>query len=439
MIILGIIVAILIFTIIVMIHEWGHFQSARFFWVKVHEFWLGLPPRAKKIFTDKKWTLFSLNWLPFWGFVKLAWETPITFYLYDENKKFLNNQDLEVFIKQGKNIFSKDWEKISENDKKEILEILEENKKDYNLSKKSWWKQSIIILAWIFMNFVLAFFIFFVLFLVWVKPIWINTKIDTNLELKLLPTFKQAIEKWVLIKKDWVIVNPTSWSLAEKSWLQKWDIITEINSEKINSIEEFRKILSENKNNEIEVQIICWENCQKKSKIKIWEDWLFWAYISENISKNENFQYKYSFTDSTKYAFLETKNQVLMTFKWIWLLVKNIFFPETEKQKQEAIEQMSWPIWIVNFISNTLEAWFVFLLVIWAIISINLWVFNLLPIPALDGWRFLFIILNSLCKAIFRKKFLTENIENIIHLSFFAILFALSLIIAYNDISKIIW
>ena len=70
-------------------------------------------------------------------------------------------------------------------------------------------------------------------------------------------------------------------------------------------------------------------------------------------------------------------------------------------------------------------------------ISINLWVFNLLPIPALDWWRFLFITINSIMKRIFGKKIISEKTEAFLHFWFFVLLIALSLIIAYNDLNKI--
>ena len=159
----------------------------------------------------------------------------------------------------------------------------------------------------------------------------------------------------------------------------------------------------------------------------------------ENITINKDFEYKFWVLDSAKYAFLETKNQVLLTFSALSDLAKKIFTPETKTERQEAINSMSWPIWIVNFISETFSSWILFLLIIWALISINLWVFNLLPIPALDWWRFLFIILNSIFSKIFWKKFFSENMETIIHFIFFMILIALSLIIWYNDIVKIFW
>ena len=63
---------IAILSILVLVHELGHFMVARFFGVRVDEFGFGLPPRitGKKI----RGTLYSLNWLPVGGFVKLAGE-----------------------------------------------------------------------------------------------------------------------------------------------------------------------------------------------------------------------------------------------------------------------------------------------------------------------------------------------------------------------------
>jgi regulator of sigma E protease len=68
------IVFILILGILVLIHELGHFLVARAFGVRVEEFGFGLPPRIwGKAFT-KGGTIYSVNWLPIGGFVRLAGE-----------------------------------------------------------------------------------------------------------------------------------------------------------------------------------------------------------------------------------------------------------------------------------------------------------------------------------------------------------------------------
>ncbi len=67
--ILTILQFLLAFGIMLFLHELGHFLVAKLFKVEVEEFGIGLPPRALKLFTWKE-TVFSLNWLPFGAFVR---------------------------------------------------------------------------------------------------------------------------------------------------------------------------------------------------------------------------------------------------------------------------------------------------------------------------------------------------------------------------------
>ncbi len=68
---------LLLLSFLVMIHECGHFFAARRAGVTVEEFGFGLPPRAKTLFT-RGGTRFSLNWIPFGGFVRLQGENART-------------------------------------------------------------------------------------------------------------------------------------------------------------------------------------------------------------------------------------------------------------------------------------------------------------------------------------------------------------------------
>lgn len=68
---------LVVIIFLVVAHELGHFFAAKLFGVRVDEFGIGYPPRAKKLFTWRG-TLFSLNWLPFGGFVKIFGEDPAT-------------------------------------------------------------------------------------------------------------------------------------------------------------------------------------------------------------------------------------------------------------------------------------------------------------------------------------------------------------------------
>jgi regulator of sigma E protease len=69
------VVLLLVFLVVlVVIHELGHFIVARRAKVRVHEFGVGFPPRAKVLGTDKQGTVYTLNWLPIGGFVRLEGE-----------------------------------------------------------------------------------------------------------------------------------------------------------------------------------------------------------------------------------------------------------------------------------------------------------------------------------------------------------------------------
>lgn len=89
-----IIIFLLVFSGLVLAHELGHFIAARIFHAKVLEFGLGYPPRLKKLFTSKKGTDFTLNWLPLGGFVALAGEAAPEYGLADDG------QDSEVPVSE---------------------------------------------------------------------------------------------------------------------------------------------------------------------------------------------------------------------------------------------------------------------------------------------------------------------------------------------------
>ncbi len=68
-----VLIFLIVIIVLVVVHELGHFFVAKAFGVRVDEFGVGYPPRARKLFTWRN-TLFTLNWLPFGGFVKIYGE-----------------------------------------------------------------------------------------------------------------------------------------------------------------------------------------------------------------------------------------------------------------------------------------------------------------------------------------------------------------------------
>jgi len=87
-------VFILILSFLVVIHELGHFFMARRYGVKVHEFGFGYPPKVFRLFRWKG-TDFTFNWIPFGGFVKLDGEE------FDPEKDEQKPKDPEAFYNKS--------------------------------------------------------------------------------------------------------------------------------------------------------------------------------------------------------------------------------------------------------------------------------------------------------------------------------------------------
>jgi len=72
---MSLLIFLIILSALIIVHELGHFLVAKYYGIRVDEFGLGYPPRAWKLFSWRQ-TVFTLNWLPFGGFVKIFGENP---------------------------------------------------------------------------------------------------------------------------------------------------------------------------------------------------------------------------------------------------------------------------------------------------------------------------------------------------------------------------
>lgn len=137
---------------------------------------------------------------------------------------------------------------------------------------------------------------------------------------------------------------------------------------------------------------------------------------SEVVGINNIFQYSYHYTIYV----------VKMVYKSIWDLVRG----------NVGLENVSGPVGIVGVVNdavNTGSYGFVNILFLAAVITINLGIFNLLPIPALDGGRLVFLII----EAIIGKKISAEK-EELIHTIGLVALMIFGIFIAFSDVFKMI-
>lgn len=98
-----------------------------------------------------------------------------------------------------------------------------------------------------------------------------------------------------------------------------------------------------------------------------------------------------------------------------------------------GLKDLSGPVGTVTVVSQSVSYGLSSFMYLFAFITVNIGVFNLLPIPALDGCRFLFLIIEAI-----RRKPLKPEIEGIVHLIGFGLLMVLMLVVTFGDISKLI-
>jgi len=370
----SILVFFFIFSVIILIHEWGHFASARRHGVHVEEFGLGVPPKAKTLWTDKKGCAFTLNWIPFGGFVRMEGEDAA-----DEG------------IKKTKGSFAS----------KSILARME------------------IILAGVFMNFVLAIFLLTILFSVGTKPILLNKEaVLTHIE-----------QGTIILDEGLPVLAVSEGGPAYISGLQKGDVLLSINGQNITSSEEILALQSANEIARYNVYRTNEDGMQQK--------------IQFQVQANEEGKIKAAF--SMLPSFKEVKDVQLpvhQAFVYSLKVSGEIAQATVHAFKSlitrlvlhaEVPQGIAGPVGIASMTHNIVEQGdisgiFKFM----ALLSLSLAIMNVLPIPALDGGRFVFLII----EAIIRRP-IKASWEANINLASYALLLGLIALITWNDIVRI--
>lgn len=368
---ISILVFLIIFSILILIHEFGHFYMARRAGVKVEEFGMGLPPRAKGIWTDKKGTLYSLNWIPFGGFVRMYGE--------DSDEPGM------------------------------------EHKAGSFASRSIAWR-TIIILAGVIMNFLLGYVIFVGLLTVGTKP-FIVTQED----------FNYYREKGLVIAEDRVVVTDfAETSQADEAGLQKEDIIKKVGDVAIVTNQDLIGAVGDRAGQDVTLSILR-KDQELTVQVPVNTDGKMGVVIAESPDIKEVKEISYSFPEAIVQAGYETGRLSVLTMK---LFVKVIFDLFT---KAEISEQVSGPVGIWKITDETTQnGTFADILKLIALLSISLGAINVLPIPALDGGRFLSIIF----EVVTRKR-PNATWEARIHAFGFILLIILILAVTFNDIMRL--
>ena len=365
MILLTILVFIIIFSVLVLVHEWGHFYFARRAGIKVEEFGIGLPPRAKKLFKDKKGTVYSLNWIPFGGYVRLYGED-------SSDPKVLKAKD--------------------------------------SFAAKSILQRSSVIVAGVVMNFVLAWVLITIGFTVGMKPFLVN---EADLARASVEGFIET--KQVLYVHD---IQPDS-PLAQSD-LAAGDLITSIDGVMVPMASELQTILSPGK----PVSLTVLRDEREGSLVVVPDESGRLGFTVSNSPyivylKNE----KHSIFKAPIVAAKEVGRLSYLTLDMLGDVIISLV------KKFTVPDGVAGPVGIAKLTHQFTQEGIIALMQFAALLSISLGVINIMPFPALDGGRFLFIIFEIILRRRPSAKW-----EARIHAIGFILLMLLIVVITWNDI-----
>lgn len=352
---LSIITFLVVLSILVLVHEAGHYYAARRAGILVEEFGFGLPPRIfGKKFGE---TLYSINLLPFGGFVRLHGE----------------NTDEEVT-----------------DPKRAFL----------NKSKKV---RTSIILAGVFMNFVLAVVAFAITY-----------------SFLGIPRNTQNV-KVVEISKD---------SPAEVVGFQKDDVVRIVNGTEVKANDEFIALIEENKGSEV---VIGYERAgiEGMSVVRVTpreNPPVGEGSLGVLISTAETY-----FPPIWQRPFYGVYYGFKDAYYWAGTILVGMKSLIVDLTKGAAPDDIAGPVGIYALTSQAASFGLLTLINFMGVLSVNLAVLNILPFPALDGGRLLFILI----EGVFGRR-VVPKVEAAIHTVGIIILLTLILAITAKDIQRLV-
>lgn len=331
----AIVQAIVIFFLLILVHEFGHYIVAKKSGTHVYEFAIGMGPLIRSF--ERKGTQYSLRLIPIGGYVRLEGED-------------------------------------------------EETDAPTGFTHQPPWKKFLILFAGAFMNFVLAWLVFFLLFSVVGKP---TTVIE-----QIIPE-----------------------SAAEIHGFQTGDRIIEFQGVAIDSWDQLSgEILKTRANQPVSISFL-----REGTEIS----------LSLAMGEGENGQGYLGIVPKRGFNFMFSLRSSWLYF-WQGMGLLAGFFRELIQGKVGA-DAVAGPVGIVTMIGEASQYGWLALLNLAGLISINLGFVNLLPIPALDGGRILFVLVEAI-----RRKPVPPEKEGWIHFIGFALMLGLLLLITYQDLLRLL-
>jgi regulator of sigma E protease len=353
------IIFIIVLSILIFVHEFGHFVTAKKAGLKVEEFGFGFPP---KIFGIKRGeTTYSINWIPFGGFVRILGEDG-------------EDQTARSFASAKARV------------------------------------KAIVCIAGVVMNILFA-----------VVLLSIGNAVGLRVGLVDSALIKQA--KNVKIQ----IVDVAPKSPAELAGLRPLDEIAgfKVNGKvlAITDVQEVQDFISQNKGHEVTILIGSGKSVVEKKLTPRLNPPP--SEGSVGISLAATGVVKYPWYNAIIRGVTDSANIIAYTVVGYATVIKNLFM------SGKPGVQLSGPVGIAVVTGQAARLGFTYLMQFVALISLNLAVLNIIPFPALDGGRLLFVLLEKI-----KGKPISKKVENTINSIGFALLVLLMIYITTKDILK---
>jgi regulator of sigma E protease len=364
---------LVVLSVLVLIHEAGHYFAARMFGVKADEFGYGLPPRIFGIVrVGKKWkwvsgkdrkeyknTIWSLNWLPIGGFVRIKGE-------------------------QGEGGHDAD-----------------------SFHTKPIWQRVIVLAAGVGMNWLLA-----------IVLLSIGLMVGA-------PAVVEGLPSGAIIEKRQVtIAEVLPDSPAKAAGLEAGDVITSVGGAMPEDVATTQQLIGSYKEKTFVLIVRRGEEERAFDVRPVYIASVDRAAIGVALVD----------TGTVRYPFFKAiYGGVLLTWEYTKLVTLTFvdLARELVQGRTDTASQVTGPVGIAVTTGQMARQGFVALMQFTAILSINLAVVNFLPIPALDGGRVLFLIFEGI-----RRKAMNRRVEAWIHNVAFLLLIALILFVTVRDLGR---
>ena len=386
----GVALAIIVLLVMVTIHEFGHYVVGKWLGFRINEFSVGFGPAVLKKRSKKTGELFALRVIPLGGFCAFDGEDEI-----DEPTQSVEDPFLGEYQADDK----KDGGRVEPSADLPIP-------KGARFNDQAPWKRILVLLAGAFMNYVLALTLIITLFACFGRPVY---------EVVIGETDETKIE-----------------SVEETAW-QSGDVILKIDGRNVYMITDYMDVLDGKKKGESVDVLVLRGGREKSIAVTLLENadfvnmsdtrtLLFSLGIADRNESGEVVRSGGLYSVSEKSGFFGTIGH---SFAYSWKIGGTVLRSLGELLTGKlGLEAMGGPITTIKVTSEVASSGFASLLNIASFIGVNLAVFNLLPIPALDGSKVIFCLIEWI-----RKKPVNRKIETMIHFVGILFLFGFAILV----------